>query len=125
MDLNPLPTEIILSHSRSRLGLLYLDGNPQPGEFVEVEDKTYLVLERRNRYLLRTGRYQLAKIALYVQPSQAPEKSLFNGQWVIGDVTCQFNAHSELLRCAVNPSGPCDRCIHYQPQDQSFFMDEP
>lgn len=125
MDLNPLPTEIFLSHSRSRLSRLYLDGNPQPGEYVEVEGQAYLILERRNRYLLRTGKYKLAQIALYVQPSHASEKSLLNGQWAIGDVTCQFNPHSELLRCAVNPSGPCDRCLYYQPQHPSLGTGEP
>lgn len=34
--------------------------------------------------------------------------------FMIGDLTCQFNARSSLLRCAVNPSGPCETCLHYQ-----------
>ena len=29
--------------------------------------------------------------------------------------TCRYNAHSAFLLCAVNPSGPCSECIHYQP----------
>ncbi len=33
----------------------------------------------------------------------------------IGDLTCQYNARSPLLRCAVKPEGPC-RCEHYQPR---------
>jgi Family of unknown function (DUF6464) len=33
---------------------------------------------------------------------------------LIGDLTCAYNARSELLRCAVNPAGPCDRCGHYR-----------
>ncbi|MEE2695787.1 MAG: DUF6464 family protein, partial [Cyanobacteriota bacterium] len=27
--------------------------------------------------------------------------------------SCRFNARSPLLRCAVLPEGPCDRCSHY------------
>lgn len=34
----------------------------------------------------------------------------------IGNTQCRFNAHSPYIRCAVNPSGPCDNC--------SFFEEE-
>ncbi len=34
--------------------------------------------------------------------------------YIIGDLSCQFNARSPHLRCAVNPSGPCNGCITYQ-----------
>ncbi len=75
-----------------------------------------MVLERRHRYRLKAGRYELHRIAIYVQPFQAPdEQSLLEGHWVIGDIDCAYNARSELLRCAINPSGPCERCIHFQP----------
>lgn len=33
---------------------------------------------------------------------------------VIGNVLCEYNARSPYLRCAINPSGPCDKCKHYQ-----------
>lgn len=33
----------------------------------------------------------------------------------VGDISCQYNARSPLLRCAVKPRGPC-RCEHYQPR---------
>lgn len=116
MELSFPPTEIILSHPRCPLGYLHLDWNPQPGAYLEVEGQTYLVLERRHRYHLKFGRYQLHKIALYVQKSQVPtERSLLNGCWVLGDIRCFYNARSEVVRCAVNPSGPCDRCVHYRP----------
>lgn len=110
-----LPTEVILSHSGSMLGDLHLDWNPQPGACLEWEGQTYLVLERKHCYSLRSGRYQLQKIALYVQAFDAPtEGCLVDGCWMIGDTTCLYNARSELLRCAINPNGPCDRCTHYQ-----------
>jgi hypothetical protein len=34
--------------------------------------------------------------------------------YMIGDLTCRFNARSSYIRCAVNPSGPCESCSHYQ-----------
>ena len=35
-------------------------------------------------------------------------------KYFIGDTSCVNNAHSPYIRCAVNPDGPCDGCIHYQ-----------
>jgi hypothetical protein len=115
MELNSPFTEIILNQSCSTLCHLSLDWTPEPGTYLEIERQTYLVLERRHRYQLRSGRYHLHQIALYVQTSVPTEQSLLEGRWVIGDSTCLYNAHSEILRCAINPSGPCDRCSHYQP----------
>ncbi|MEG4286936.1 DUF6464 family protein [Microcoleus sp. A006_D1] len=34
----------------------------------------------------------------------------------IGDITCEYNARSNYIRCAVNPSGPCVDCHYYQPR---------
>ncbi|NES24981.1 MAG: hypothetical protein F6K41_40250 [Symploca sp. SIO3E6] len=39
--------------------------------------------------------------------------------YIIGDITCNFNACSAYIRCAVNPSGPCENCCHYEPRDSS------
>lgn len=36
--------------------------------------------------------------------------------YMIGDVTCDLNARSPYLRCAVNPGGPCDGCREYAPK---------
>lgn len=34
--------------------------------------------------------------------------------YIVGDFTCQMNARSPYLRCAVNPCGPCDGCQLYE-----------
>jgi hypothetical protein len=34
---------------------------------------------------------------------------------LIGDQTCDHNARSAYLRCAINPCGPCEGCSDYQP----------
>lgn len=116
MEQYSLPTEVILSHSHQTLGNLHLDWSPEPGSYLDLEGKTYTVLERRHRYQLRSGKYRLHKIALYVQSAKRPDDlNLVNGQWMIGDATCRYNARSELVRCAVNPSGPCTNCRSYEP----------
>ncbi|MER3432035.1 MAG: hypothetical protein C4288_01035 [Leptolyngbya sp. ERB_1_1] len=33
---------------------------------------------------------------------------------LIGDFTCAYNARSPYIRCAVNPSGPCETCRSYE-----------
>jgi hypothetical protein len=116
MEPDTLPSELILTNSRQTLGNVQLDWTPQPGSYIEYEGQTYAVLERRHRYRLKSGRYRLHKIALYVQTAQPPtEKSLVEGRWVVGDASCRFNARSEIIRCAVNPEGPCASCRFYEP----------
>lgn len=34
--------------------------------------------------------------------------------YMMGDLTCRFNARSHYIRCAVNPQGPCQACPHYE-----------
>ncbi|HEY9799708.1 MAG TPA: DUF6464 family protein [Leptolyngbyaceae cyanobacterium] len=115
MQPDSLPTEVILTHPRRSLGKVQLDWTPQPGNYLDFEGKTYAILERRHRYQLKSGRYRLHNIALYVQSAQRPvEKSLVAGRWVVGDATCRYNAHSEIIRCAVNPNGPCESCRSYE-----------
>ncbi len=110
-----LSTEVILTHPRQSLGNVQFDWTPQPGNYLDFEGKTYAVLERRHRYQLKGGRYCLQNIAVYVQSAKRPsEKSLVNGRWVVGDATCLYNANSEIIRCAVNPEGPCDSCRFYE-----------
>ena len=108
-----LPTEVILTQSQQVLAKILLGWTPQPGNYLDLDGKTYAVLERSQRYQLKSGRYKLDKIALYVQSAIRPEEqSLVDGEWVIGDATCKYNARSTLLRCAVNPIGPCEGCKH-------------
>lgn len=117
MDVHSLPTEVILTDSKATVGKLVLDWTPQPGNYLDVAGNTYAVLERRHRYQYRSGRYRLEKIALYVQAAARPaERSLIAGRWIVGDATCLYNAHSELMRCAVLPHGPCADCRSYQPR---------
>lgn len=37
--------------------------------------------------------------------------------YLIGDISCRYNARSGYLRCAVNPQGPCEGCRYYEPRE--------
>ncbi|NDJ20987.1 hypothetical protein GS682_04870 [Nostoc sp. B(2019)] len=41
-------------------------------------------------------------------------REISHKQKPIGDTTCKFNARSPLIRCAINPSGPCEGCGYYE-----------
>ncbi|MFP4006474.1 MAG: DUF6464 family protein [Spirulinaceae cyanobacterium] len=43
---------------------------------------------------------------------------------ILGDRTCVYNARSAHLCCAVNPSGPCSDCPHYQPRFKTLKKGE-
>jgi hypothetical protein len=38
----------------------------------------------------------------------------------IGNTDCAFNAKSLYIRCAVNPSGPCESCLHFETSASSL-----
>ena len=101
--------------SGTLLNRIQLDDPPHPGSWFEWDGTSFLIMQRRHRYSLKGGTYQLSTIALAVKPQSRPSdaKSWRHG-WVIGDPTCRFNALSPLLRCAVWPDGPCDQCSHFE-----------
>lgn len=93
---------------------------PQPGRWMVVGQRSFLVLQRSHRYRLSDGRYQLWAVALDVKPQEQPADARpWRGGWVIGDPLCHFNARSPLLRCAVLPEGPCERCGEFRPRESA------
>ena len=115
MEIKALPTDIVLAGSKAVLGHRKMDRSLHPGTYVEIDGHTYQILVRRHQYQLKLGRYHLHKAIVHVKETAVPnERSRFKGMWVIGDVTCAYNARSELMRCAINPSGPCSDCVHYK-----------
>ncbi|HEY9669311.1 MAG TPA: DUF6464 family protein [Coleofasciculaceae cyanobacterium] len=76
--------------------------------------------KERMRARLRAVRQQSF---VQVPPSEQlpPDRYYLEGVgYLIGDITCEFNARSPYIRCAVNPSGPCEDCHYYQPKDLSI-----
>ncbi len=46
--------------------------------------------------------------------SQAEQEYIEEVGYIIGDLTCKFNARSSQVRCAVNPLGHCKNCLDYE-----------
>jgi hypothetical protein len=75
----------------------------------------------RAQCVYRQANYRQANLAIAV-PAIARLKSLppsdmtcIDGYgYVIGKVSCKYNARSLYLRCAVNPSGSCENCRYYE-----------
>ena len=106
--------EIRQTGSEQLLDRLDLDDPPSPGRWFLHQNASFFVMQRRHRYRLHSGQYQLSSVVLMVKPQQRPvDARWFQHGWVIGDPTCRFNARSPLMRCAVIPEGPCERCSHW------------
>ncbi|MEH2300396.1 DUF6464 family protein [Nostoc sp.] len=51
-----------------------------------------------------------------IRPVEGDRYYLEGVGYLIGDISCKFNARSGYIRCAVNPDGPCNVCRHYEPK---------
>ncbi len=70
--------------------------------------------EARNR-LRRAMRSSAGYGLRRLQYSSSSDHQYVEGVgYLMGDISCQFNARSPYIRCAINPSGPCQNCRHYQ-----------
>ncbi|HEY9872973.1 MAG TPA: DUF6464 family protein [Candidatus Obscuribacterales bacterium] len=76
--------------------------------------------EAQARARLRAAMELTAVRRLQITPLPPEHQYLEGIGYLIGDITCQFNACSGYIRCAVNPSGPCEGCRHYQPKDYTI-----
>lgn len=57
----------------------------------------------------------------YKRTPRDPEEHYIEGVgYIIGDLSCQYNACSPYIRCAVNPSGLCDGCRDYCSKNSSY-----
>ena len=70
---------------------------------------------RTQNRLRAASNFSPPRIAIQTN-SNIPERYYLEGVgYLIGDISCQFNARSSYLRCAVNPQGPCADCRYYEP----------
>ena len=79
----------------------------------------WMMRRAKERAQARLRAAMQASAARAIQRNQIPPDQYYleGVGYLIGDITCQFNACSAYIRCAVNPSGPCEECHHYQPKD--------
>jgi hypothetical protein len=56
----------------------------------------------------------------YKRTVRDPEEQYIEGVgYVIGDLSCHYNARSPYIRCAVNPDGLCQDCRHYSGEQKN------
>ena len=85
----------------------------------------YLLVFRKakERWQMRLRRAQLSN-SYYRERLDSDlyseSRSLYNDRrrpvtkYFIGDTNCINNAQSPYIRCAINPEGPCDECVHFE-----------
>jgi Family of unknown function (DUF6464) len=57
----------------------------------------------------------------YRRVPRDPEEHYIEGVgYIIGDLSCFYNACSPYIRCAINPGGLCDGCRDYRSKNSSF-----
>jgi hypothetical protein len=57
----------------------------------------------------------------YRRVPRDPEEQYIEGLgYIIGDLSCLYNACSPYIRCAINPGGLCDGCRDYRSKNSSF-----
>ncbi|NMG20610.1 hypothetical protein DP116_14545 [Brasilonema bromeliae SPC951] len=85
----------------------------------KTEARTRSRFRRAAATIYPVGRVQQNRVS---NDSDCTERSAFMGDryylegvgYLVGDISCKFNARSGYLRCAVNPTGPCEGCRLYQ-----------
>ncbi|BAZ66447.1 MAG: hypothetical protein KME28_08015 [Pelatocladus maniniholoensis HA4357-MV3] len=73
---------------------------------------------RMRSHLRRAARnFPREPISIDIRPDVSDRYYLEGVGYLIGDVSCRYNARSGYLRCAVNPSGPCEGCRYYEAKE--------
>lgn len=70
--------------------------------------------ESQARDRIAAARIEVANRSLQTQLETGDRTYVEGLGYPIGDITCEYNARSNYIRCAVNPSGPCLDCRYYQ-----------
>ena len=70
--------------------------------------------ESQARDRIAAARIEVANRSLQTQVETSDRTYVEGLGYPIGDITCEYNARSNYIRCAVNPAGPCEDCRYYQ-----------
>jgi hypothetical protein len=84
------------------------------------------VIFKLTKLASRRGHQRLATVITannnltYKRIPRDPEEFYIEGVgYIIGDISCRYNACSPYIRCAVNPGGLCEGCRQYQDKNSS------
>lgn len=74
-------------------------------------------LRTRGRIRQAAMNSPMVRVRQNTRPVEGDRYYLEGVGYLIGDISCKFNARSGYIRCAVNPDGPCNACRHYEPRE--------
>jgi Family of unknown function (DUF6464) len=81
----------------------------------KAKRKTRTRIRQVNNNFSRIQRLGYLQVPANNTHTGIPDQSYIEGVgYMIGDISCQYNARSGYIRCAINPSGPCDSCQYYE-----------
>ncbi|MGB3204525.1 MAG: DUF6464 family protein [Crinalium sp.] len=75
--------------------------------------------EMRARSNISSAMSATAMSRLRCNPPQLEEQYVEGVGFLIGDISCQYNARSAYIRCAINPQGPCKECRYYEMRESA------
>jgi Family of unknown function (DUF6464) len=74
-------------------------------------------LRTRTRLRQAATNFSRMRIQQNIRPVEGDRYYLEGVGYLIGDISCKFNARSGYLRCAINPNGPCQDCRYYESRE--------
>jgi hypothetical protein len=81
----------------------------------KAQRKTRTRIRQATNNFSRMRRLGYLQVSANDTYSDLPDRFYLEGVgYMIGDISCQYNACSGYIRCAINPSGPCDSCHYYE-----------
>lgn len=102
------------------LGVIFFFWDLQRGELIELIFDLLFVLVNLVVVLFLAQRRRRIDRSL-IEVDRVDETIIFTWQInssidkpkTIGNPECKYNARSPYLRCAINPDGDCQNCLHY------------
>ncbi|WP_341531259.1 DUF6464 family protein [Nostoc sp. UHCC 0302] len=74
-------------------------------------------LRTRARLRQAAMSFPVVRVRQNERPIESDRYYLEGVGYLIGDISCKFNARSGYIRCAVNPDGPCNGCRYFEPKE--------
>jgi hypothetical protein len=81
----------------------------------QAQRKTRMRIRQSTNHFSRMRRLGSLQVSANNMGTDSPDRFYIDGVgYMIGDISCQYNTRSGYIRCAINPSGPCDTCNLYE-----------
>lgn len=84
----------------------------------------WFIQQSKQRFQSRLRQIRFSTVHPSIVGNHLTSIHLEGRPYFIGDISCRFNARSPYLRCATNPTGPCEGCSCYESRtSQSPYLE--